>query len=94
MVVSFYIDNTFHLIFIIGRWGMIKVAKVRTKILKAQDLYDIEDKVNTYLDYLQEGTYIDLKLSTVLHNSNNIKTYTALIISNKVWLFIMRANFS
>jgi len=59
---------------------MIKVAKVRTKILEAQDLYDIEDKVNTYLDSLQEGTYIDLKLSTVLHNSNNIKTYTALII--------------
>ncbi|MGG2053990.1 sporulation protein Cse60 [Lysinibacillus pakistanensis] len=62
---------------------MIKVAKVRTKILEANDIHDIEnieDKVNAYLDSLQEGTYIDLKLSTVLHNSNNIKTYTALII--------------
>lgn len=39
---------------------MIKVAKVRTKILEAQDFYDIEDKVNTYLYYLQEGTYIDI----------------------------------
>ncbi|MGG2056048.1 sporulation protein Cse60 [Lysinibacillus pakistanensis] len=58
---------------------MIEVAKVRTKILEAQDFYDIEDKVNTYLYYLQEGTYIDIKFSTVLHH-NNIKTYTALIV--------------
>jgi len=61
---------------------MIKVAKVRTKILEANDKHDIEnieDKVNAYLDSLQEGTFIDIKFSTVLH-PNYSKTYTALIV--------------
>ncbi|MFJ7730595.1 sporulation protein Cse60 [Lysinibacillus sp. NPDC097231] len=55
------------------------MAEIRTKILEAKDSADIEDKVNTYLDYLQEGTFIDIKFSTVVY-SNNTKTYTALIV--------------
>ncbi|QGG50680.1 hypothetical protein [Lysinibacillus pakistanensis] len=44
------------------------MAEVKTKILEFNDLYDKQDKVNTYLDYLREGTFIEF--STAIYSNN------------------------
>ncbi|MDM5232518.1 hypothetical protein [Lysinibacillus pakistanensis] len=66
------------------------MAEVKTKILEFNDLYDKQDKVNTYLDYLREGTFIEFlqlyMVTTRKHKQHLLFIKLIKVTTNKVWL--------